>query len=179
MLLLKPDFHTREYLRDKTRCIRAIEIAEYRLHPEADIMRKTMTSRPDIRPLVIGATLLREEMRERIAKRLKARLDSGMMEEVENLHKSGASWERLETLGLEYGFVAEYLQGKIASREELYEKLVVAIRRFAKRQETWFRGMERKMKMQGSSIHWLPCVSDIDVRVRAALSLVDEYVVMR
>lgn len=179
LLSLKPDFHTREYLRDKARCIRAIEIAEYRMHPEADSMRKTMTSRPDIRPLVIGTTLLREELRERIAKRLKARLDSGMIEEVENLHRGGASWERLETLGLEYGFVAEYLQGKIASRGELYEKLVVAIRRFAKRQETWFRGMERKMKMQGSSIHWLPCVSDTDVRVHTALSLVDEYVVMR
>ena len=102
-----------------------------------------------------------------------------MIEEVEALHRGGASWERLETLGLEYGFVAEYLQGKIVSRGELYEKLVVAIRRFAKRQETWFRGMERKMKAQGSSIHWLPCVSDINVRVGAALSLVDEYVALR
>lgn len=179
LLSLKPDLHTREDLRDKVRCIRAIEIAEYMQSPEAALMRKTMTNRPDIRPLVIGTTLLREELRERIAKRLKARLDSGMIEEVENLHRGGASWERLETLGLEYGFVAEYLQGKIASRDELYEKLVVAIRRFAKRQETWFRGMERKMKMQGSSIHWLSCVSDVDVRVHAALSLVDEYVALR
>ncbi len=176
LLSLKPDLHTREYLRDKVRCIRAIEIAEYRMHPEADIMRKTMTSRPDIRPLVIGTTLSREELRERIAKRLKSRLDSGMIEEVEDLHRGGASWERLETLGLEYGFVAEYLQGKIASRDELYEKLNVAIRRFAKRQETWFRGMERKMKTQGAAVHWLPCVSDVTARTRAALSLIDAYI---
>ena len=179
LLSLKPDLHTREDLRDKARCIRAIEIAEYMKSPEAARMRKTMTDRPDIRPLVIGTTLLREELRERIARRLKERIDSGMIEEVENLHQNGASWELLETLGLEYGFVAEYLQGKIASRDELYEKLFIAIRRFAKRQETWFRGMERKMKTQGISIYWLPCVSDIDVRVHAALSLVDAYVALR
>ena len=149
LLFLKPDLHTREDLRDKARCIRAIEIAEYMQSPEAALMRKTMPGRPDIRPLVIGTTLLR---------------------------KDGASWQRLERLGLEYKFVAEYLQGKIASRDELYEKLNVAIRRFAKRQETWFRGMERKMKTQGAAVHWLPCVSDVAARTRAALSLIDTYI---
>ena len=176
LLFLKPDLHTREDLRDKARCIRAIEIAEYMQSPEAALMRKTMPGRPDIRLLVIGTTLLREELRERIADRLKVRLDSGMIEEVETLHKDGASWQRLERLGLEYKFVAEYLQGKIASRDELYEKLNVAIRRFAKRQETWFRGMERKMKTQGAAVHWLPCVSDVAARTIAALSLIDTYI---
>ena len=74
-----------------------------------------------------------------------------MIEEVENIHKSGITFERLEKLGLEYRFCSEYLQGKYKSRDEMEEKLFIAIRQFAKRQETWFRMMERK----GVEIHWL------------------------
>ena len=74
-----------------------------------------------------------------------------MLEEVQSIHESGISWERLEKLGLEYRFCSEFLQGKIASKEELYQSLFIAIRQFAKRQEAWFRMMEKK----GVEINWL------------------------
>ena len=131
-----------------------------------------MMPRPEIRPLIIGTTLERPVLRENISNRLKQRLDEGMIEEVISLHEKGASWERLETLGLEYKFVAEFLEGKIKTKDELYEKLTIAIRQFAKRQETWFRGMEKK----GVIIHWLPSVQNKVVRVSAALELVDKYI---
>ncbi|MBQ9494519.1 MAG: tRNA (adenosine(37)-N6)-dimethylallyltransferase MiaA [Treponema sp.] len=176
LLSLRPDLHTREDLRHKERCIKAIEIAECMRSPQADEIRSNMAPCPDIRPLVIGTTLEREELRERISKRLSERLDCGMIDEVACLHEEGASWQRLETLGLEYKFVAEYLQGKIATKTELYEKLNVAIRQFAKRQETWFRGMERKMEKLDIPIHWLPRIVDKEARVRAAAELIAEHV---
>lgn len=172
LLELKPDLHTREDLFHKERCIRAIEIAEFMKSPESAVIRKSSTPRPDIRPLVIGTTLERTVLRENISRRLHERLESGMIDEVSCLHESGASWERLESLGLEYKFVSEFLEGKVKTKEELYEKLNIAIRQFAKRQETWFRGMEKK----GVVIHWLPPVPDKTVRVSAALALVDRYI---
>lgn len=87
------------------------------------------------------------------------------------MHNSGFSWERLEKLGLEYRFCSLFLQGKIKSKDELFEKLNIAIRQFAKRQETWFRGMEAK----GVEINWLPAVQDKNVRISAALSLVEKH----
>ena len=92
-------------------------------------------------------------------------MENGLIEEVQRLHDGGAEWARLEQLGLEYRFVSEYLQGKIAEKEELFEKLNLAIGQFAKRQETWFRGMEKK----GVHIHWLPQADDIEERFAAAL----------
>jgi tRNA dimethylallyltransferase len=172
LLELKPELHTREDLFHRDRCIRAIEIAECMHGRNADGIRETMVLRPDIRPLIIGTTLERSVLRENISLRLKQRLDSGMIDEVRMLHENGASWERLETLGLEYKFVSEFLQGKIESVDMLYERLNVAIRQFAKRQETWFRGMEKK----GVVINWLPPVLDKSARVSAALAYVDEYV---
>ena len=74
-----------------------------------------------------------------------------MIDEVAGIHAAGISWERLERLGLEYRFTAEYLQGKISSREDYVSQLYTAICQFAKRQETWFRGMERK----GVDITWI------------------------
>ena len=81
------------------------------------------------------------------------------------VHEAGAEWARLEQLGLEYRFVSEFLQGKIATKDELFEKLNLAIGQFAKRQETWFRGMEKK----GVKIHWLPESMDVDERFEAGL----------
>ena len=92
-------------------------------------------------------------MRGRIAERLKARLAGGLIEEVEGLHARGCAWARLELLGLEYRFVGRYLQGSIKSKNDLFQKLNGAIVRFAKRQETWFRRMERR----GTEIHWVDC----------------------
>ena len=93
-----------------------------------------------------------------------------MIEEVELIHNSGISWERLERLGLEYRFVSEFLQGKILSENELFEKLNTAIHQFVKRQETWFRGMERK----GVKIFWLNCdVKTKDTRVQQVVDYIN------
>ena len=87
---------------------------------------------------------------------------------MEKLHNEGASWERLEGLGLEYRFISRYLQGKIQTKEETFNLLYTAICQFAKRQETWFRGMEKK----GIKINWLPRTEDIDFRHEAALKII-------
>jgi tRNA dimethylallyltransferase len=81
---------------------------------------------------------------------LRERLDHGLVEEVANLHAAGITWETLDYYGLEYRFVARHLQGQL-NRNDLFQKLNSAIHQFAKRQETWFRRMER----QGVTIHWL------------------------
>lgn len=171
LLSLKPDLHNKSDLLERDRVIRAIEIATCMNSPEADVIRSKMIARPDIRPLIIGTTFDRNLVRQNIEIRLKERLDNGLIEEVEGLHNSGFSWERLEKLGLEYRFCSLFLQGKIKSKDELFEKLNIAIRQFAKRQETWFRGMEAK----GVEINWLPAVQDKNVRISAALSLVEKY----
>lgn len=137
--------HNKTDTEDRSRIIRAIEIAEYsRDHPAPPA--------PAINALILGITCEPDILRQRIASRLKQRMDAGLIEEVERLHAQGYTWERLELLGLEYRFIAEYLQGKINSRNDLFQKLNSAIAQFAKRQRTWFRRMER----QGTNIHWLP-----------------------
>ena len=87
-----------------------------------------------------------------------------MIQEVQSIHDSGIEWRRLERLGLEYKFVAQFLQGKISSEGELFSQLNIAIGQFAKRQETWFRGMERK----GIKICWLASGS-LEQRLSEAL----------
>ena len=147
LLKLQPDLHTKCDLLEKDRVIKALEIIEAKKQG----VDSTSVQRPDIRPLIIGTTLPRPQLWENISIRLRERLDDGMIEEVQAIHDSGISWERLEKLGLEYRFCSQFLQGKIASKADLYEGLFVAIRQFAKRQETWFRMMEKK----GVEIHWL------------------------
>ncbi len=145
LIKLKPDYHTTSDFKKRERLVRAIEIAEYsRANPVFN------GPYPRIKPLIIGISWPRRELRERIKTRLHQRLEQGMIEEVENLHNKGLSWEKLHSFGLEYRFVAAFLQGK-TSRNEMFQKLNTAICRFAKRQETWFRGMERK----GLKIHWV------------------------
>lgn len=170
-LELKPDLHTKNDLLERERIIRGIEIY-YGTHGElAEKLKKSMYKRPEINPLIIGTTLEREKVRENIKKRLQERIDAGMIEEVEGLHKHGFSWERLEKLGLEYRYCALYLQKKIPL-EEMKEQLFIAIRQFAKRQETWFRFMEKN----GVKINWLPPVPDKETRVNAAVSLVEKEI---
>ena len=147
LMELQPDLHTKCDLLEKDRVIKALEIIEAKKQG----VDSTSVQRPEIEPLIIGTTLPRPQLWENISRRLKERLDGGMLEEVQAIHDSGISWERLEKLGLEYRFCSEFLQGKIASKEELFEGLFIAIRQFAKRQETWFRMMEKK----GVKIHWL------------------------
>ena len=172
LLSMKPDLHNKSDLLLRDRVIRAIEIASFMKSPECDEARKKLEKRPDVNAFVIGTTLERDEMRSNIRKRLLERLDHGMIEEIAGLHDSGYSWERLEKLGLEYRFVSLYLEGKIGSLEEMTEQLYHSICQFAKRQETWFRGMERK----GVKIHWLPRENDRNVKFSAASEMISAFV---
>ena len=163
LLELQPDLHTKCDLQEKDRVIKALEIIEAKKQG----VISTSSQRPEINPFIIGTTLPRQKMWENISIRLKERLENGMLEEVQSIHDSGITWERLEKLGLEYRFCSEFLQGKIPSKDELYEKLFIAIRQFAKRQETWFRMMEKK----GVKINWLQSESKED-RIKEAIDLI-------
>lgn len=118
------------------RLIRAIEIA-------TEIGRvPVQKSEPLFETLQIGLTVPRDELRERIHTRLYKRMDGGLVEEAENLHKNGLSYERMIELGLEYRYLALYLQKEL-SREEMLERLETEISKYAKRQETWFKRDKR------------------------------------
>ena len=168
LLSLKPDLHNKTDLEDKARVIKAIEIASYMQSDEYLKNKEELLKLPDIQPLILGTSLERPLLRENIKKRLDERFAQGMIEEVENLHKQGFSYERMERLGLEYRFISEYLEGKITSKEELSEKLYTAICQFAKRQETWFRGMERK----GVKINWLTKENSQDLKFNEAEKII-------
>lgn len=163
LIELQPDLHTLCDLKEKDRVIKALEITEAKKNG----YETTASVRPEIKPLIIGTTLPRPVLWENISIRLKERLEHGMLEEVQGLYDSGISWERLEKLGLEYRFCSFYLQDKI-SKDELYEKLFIAIRQFAKRQETWFRMMEKK----GVKILWLEPLSKKE-RIEQAIKIVE------
>ena len=100
--------------------------------------------------LIIGLNIDRELLREKIKNRLEERVNNGMIQEVENLIKNGMPLERLDYFGLEYKFIGEYLKG-ITTRDEMVEGLKTSIRKFAKRQRTWFRRMEKR----GVNIKWV------------------------
>jgi tRNA dimethylallyltransferase len=105
---------------------------------------------PTLNPFVIGVRVARPELHERIRARLDQRLESGMVEEVRRLMESGVSAARLEQIGLEYRHVGRFVRGEVGY-EPMREELFRAICRFAKRQDTWFRGMERR----GTPICWI------------------------
>lgn len=147
---VKKDLHNKTDLEDTERLIRAIEIAEAETLAAAQDSQHC-TPEAKIQSLTLGIQFERTELRKRIEQRLDARTDAGLIEEVAKLHATGIPWERLERLGLEYRITAELLQGKIESKEKWRHTLYTEICRFAKRQETWFRGMERK----GVKIHWI------------------------
>ena len=136
--------HNRKDMLDRERLTRAIEIEEYaRLCSVAPLAR--------IPARVYGVRWDRAVLRRRIAERLKARLDAGLAEEVRELLAGGVSAEQLAAYGLEYRHVTHYVLGAV-SRADMEQELCTAIRQFAKRQETWFRRMER----HGTPITWLP-----------------------
>lgn len=133
------------------RAIRAIEIADYySCHPEEAAMADKENSRP-LDAIVIGIDIPREKRRERITERLDARIEEGMIGEIEMLLAGGLLPEDLIYYGLEYKFVTLYVIGKM-SLQKMKEGLETAIHQFAKRQMTWFRGMEKR----GIHINWLP-----------------------
>lgn len=139
------ELHNTSDVETRKRAIRAIEIERYyKENPEIEI------DYPELNPLLIGIKFDREARRDRITFRLKERLNSGMIEEVEGLLKSGVSPEDLIYYGLEYKFLTQHVIGEL-SYDEMFKGLEIAIHQFAKRQMTWFRKMERS----GSNIHWL------------------------
>ena len=138
------------------RAIRAIEIAEYyRTHPV------DQTEMPPLNSLVIGIDIPRELRRSRISARLKQRLDEGMIDEVRSLLAEGIPADNLIYYGLEYKFLTLHVLGQL-SYEEMYHQLEIAIHQFAKRQMTWFRGMERR----GVCIHWIDGTQPLEEKVR-------------
>jgi tRNA dimethylallyltransferase len=143
------------------RAVRAIEIAEYyKYHPEIE------SGYPDIRPLIVGLDISRDERRARITRRLQARLDEGMVDEVRRLLDSGISPDDLIYYGLEYKYLTLYVTGQL-TYEEMFSQLEMEIHRFAKRQMTWFRGMERR----GLTIHWIDATLPTDTKIDVIQSL--------
>lgn len=141
------------------RAIRAIEIEEYYKNqaPQAN-------SYPPLNSLIIGIDIDRELRRSKISRRLRDRLDEGMVDEVRNLIASGIKPDDLIYYGLEYKYLTLYIIGKL-SYGEMIEQLEIAIHQFAKRQMTWFRGMERR----GFTIHWIDAMLPVEEKI----SLVD------
>lgn len=139
------NMHNRSDVDTAQRAIRAIEIEMYNLqHPAQN------RQFPPVESVIIGVDIDRDSRRKRITERLKERLQHGLVEEVKGLMESGLSAESLIYYGLEYKFVTEYVIGKL-SRDEMFCSLEIAIHQFAKRQMTWFRGMERR----GFTINWI------------------------
>lgn len=143
------------------RAIRAIEICEYyRSHPQ------DFVDFPAINSLVVGVDIARDLRREKISKRLRARLDEGMVDEVRRILDSGVSSEDMIYYGLEYKYLTNYVIGNL-TYEQMVSELEIAIHQFAKRQMTWFRGMERR----GFTIHWVDACLPMDEKVEVVCKL--------
>lgn len=139
------------------RAIRAIEIEEYYLKENVDARPF-----PNIKSLIIGVDISRELRREKISRRLKQRLDEGMVDEVRKLLESGLSADDLIYYGLEYKYLTLYVIGQL-SYDEMISQLEIAIHQFAKRQMTWFRGMERR----GFVINWIDAEMSMEDKIGA------------
>lgn len=145
------------------RAIRAIEIEEYYLTQDVE-----ERSFPTINSLIIGVDIDRELRREKITRRLKQRLDEGMVDEVRQLIAGGVSPDDLIYYGLEYKYLTLYAIGELTF-EEMFHQLEIAIHQFAKRQMTWFRGMERR----GFTIHWIDASLPMEQKVDLILDLLN------
>lgn len=157
--------HNKTDVDSAQRAIRAIEIEEY-----------YKTQAPDaneydpIDSLIIGIDIDRELRREKISRRLRARLDEGMVDEVKGIIASGVKPEDLIYYGLEYKYLTLYIIGEL-SYEEMVSQLEIAIHQFAKRQMTWFRGMERR----GCTIHWIDATLPTEEKIERTLELLKQH----
>ena len=143
------------------RAIRAIEIETYNLeHPVP------LRELPPVDSILIGIDIDRELRRQKITSRLKSRLDEGMIDEVKRLLDEGIPADDLIYYGLEYKFVTEYLIGK-CTYDEMFTRLEIAIHQFAKRQMTWFRGMERR----GFKINWIDATLPMEEKVAQIIKI--------
>lgn len=158
------NLHNRSDTDTRKRTVRAIEIEEYYLQNS-----ELSGDFPSINPLITAIRYDRELRRRRISERLNERMKSGMVDEVRQLLDNGISSEDLIYYGLEYKYITLYLTGEL-SYDNMYSSLETAIHRFAKRQMTWFRGMERR----GTKIHWLDgCLPD-DEKLKRVLELLNK-----
>ena len=147
------------------RAIRAIEIAEFYSRQEPELLEP----RPLLNSLIVGVNIDRELRRAKITRRLHERLREGMVEEVKSLLDSGIEPESLIYYGLEYKFLTEYIIGR-TTYNEMVERLEIAIHQFAKRQMTWFRGMERR----GHTIRWIDATLPTDAKVDTIVKWIQE-----
>lgn len=145
MLSVYKDLHNTTDIDTAQRAIRAIEIEEYKKIQNTDYNEFS-----PLNSLILGVDIERELRRQRITKRLKSRLEEGMIDEVQSLLDQGIQPEDLIYYGLEYKFVTQYLTKEL-SYKEMFSQLEIAIHQFAKRQMTWFRGMEKR----GLYIQWI------------------------
>lgn len=153
--------HNHTDTEDRDRLLRALEIQEYHIqHPDE------YPHMPDMEHIIVGVTYPREIVIERIGIRLRQRLEEGMIDEVRSLLDSGVPEERLLRYGLEYRHITRYVKN-LCTYEEMYENLYTDIRRFSKRQMTWFRRMER----QGIPIHWIDGTQPFEAKVQQVLTL--------
>ena len=149
------------------RAIRAIEIADYYAnHAETSSLNSQLST---LNYTIIGVDIDRELRREKITRRLKTRLDEGMLDEVQNLLNSGIHPDDLIYYGLEYKFLTQHLIGELTF-DEMFKGLETAIHQFAKRQMTWFRGMERR----GYTINWINADQTIEQKVSQALEIINK-----
>lgn len=154
--------HNKTDVDSAQRAIRAIEIEEF-YKTEAPDKREYAP----INSLIIGVDIDRELRREKISRRLRARLDDGMVDEVRAILATGVKPEDLIYYGLEYKFLTLYIIGQL-TYDEMISQLEIAIHQFAKRQMTWFRGMERR----GLHIHWLDATLPTDEKINNVLALI-------
>ena len=158
------NMHNRTDVDTAQRAIRAIEIETHNLEhpmPEREL--------PAVDSLIIGVSIDRDSRREKITRRLKQRLEEGMVDEIKGLLDRGIPAENLIYYGLEYKYITEYVIGK-TTYDEMFRGLEIAIHQFAKRQMTWFRGMERR----GFTIHWIDALQPMEEKVNQVVDLVSE-----
>lgn len=141
------------------RAIRAIEIEEYKRTHQVE-----ERPFPKLNALVVGIDVDRDTRRERITRRLKQRLEDGMLDEIRGLLAEGIPADDLIYYGLEYKFLTQYIIGEL-SYDDMFRKLEIAIHQFAKRQMTWFRGMEKR----GIPIYWLPEKWSMEEKLKAIM----------
>ncbi len=164
ILAAMKNLHNTTDIDTKKRVIRAIEIEHYNKNRKAHI-----SNIPKINSLVVGVNLDRDLRRRNITRRLHQRLEAGMIDEVKRLIGAGVHTDMLIYYGLEYKFITHYLMGKI-SYDKMVADLEIAIHQFAKRQMTWFRGMEKK----GTRIHWIDGEMPMAEKVEQVLCLLSQ-----
>ena len=151
----------------KKRALRAIEIAAFQQE-----QNPTAQDYQPVESLIIGVSIDRDNRRNKISSRLKARIDEGMIDEVKNILSLGVAPEDLIYYGLEYKFVTLHVIGQI-SYQEMFDQLEIAIHQFAKRQMTWFRGMERR----GLRINWIDALLPMEEKVKKAMELISNTII--